>query len=135
MARKTLDCNLHVVSFLNNKPKGEYDEYPPAGSLDLPEGKYEFHYDYPLSTKAVFKRKLKSKTSGRNILRYAAKDYKKIYDIEDGKVGNPGNIPGMLNRASSNGPFGIWGHDIGDLYFEGIYIDLDKKVITFGMGS
>jgi hypothetical protein len=40
--------------------------------------------------------------------------YKAIYEQEDS---NPGNIP--LMGSASNGPYGIWGHGIGDLCLEG----------------
>jgi hypothetical protein len=131
-----IDCNLSVVGFLLNKEKpNEYTTFPKPGALNLEPGEYEFQYDYPLSTTAKFKHKLTPKTSGRNILRYAARDYKKIYDIEDGKAGDPGYIKGMLNRNESDGPFGIWGHYMGDLFFEGIHIDPAKKIVRFFMGS
>ena len=127
-----IDCNLSVVGFLLNKEKpNEYTIFPKPGAIGLEPGTYEFQYDYPLSKVAKFKHKLTSKTSGRNILRYAARDYKKIYAAEE----DPGYIPGMFNRSSSDGPYGIWGHYMGDLFFEGIYIDPVKKVVTFGMGS
>lgn len=29
------------------------------------------------------------------------------------------NIPGMLNRAATDGKYGVWGHGIGDLFLEG----------------
>ncbi len=45
--------------------------------------------------------------------------YKEIYDEEEKAAGNPGKIPGMVNRGTSNGPYGIWGHDITDLVLEG----------------
>ena len=35
-------------------------------------------------------------------------------------MGDPGHIQGMLNRESSDGPYGIWGHDIGDLVLGGV---------------
>jgi hypothetical protein len=41
--------------------------------------------------------------------------YKHVYASEE----DPGHIPGMLNRKTSTGRFGIWGHDISDLVFEG----------------
>jgi hypothetical protein len=126
-----INCNIHVCSFLANKPKAEYDEYPKSGPLGLREGEYEFQYDYPLDTVAKFKRKLNAKHSARNILRFAARDYKKIYDAED----DPGYRGKSFNRGMSAGPYGIWGHYMGDLYFEGIHIDENKKVIKFGMGS
>lgn len=136
MSRIKLDCNLHVVGFLKNKEKpNEYTTFPPKGPLGLPEGEYEFRYDYPLSTTAKFKRKLTPRTSARNILRFAARDYKRIYEIEDKESGDPGYVQGMFNRASSAGPYGIWGHYMGDLYFEGINIDTSKRVVSFSIGS
>jgi len=136
MAKVKVDCNLHVVSYLKNK-KQDAEYYPKPGNLDLPEGVYEFRYDYPLSVPAKFKRKLGPKHTARNILRFAARDYKKIYDIEDGKVGHPGHGAelGLLNRNTSNGPYGIWGHDMGDLFFEAIYVDTEQKIVTFSIGS
>jgi hypothetical protein len=42
------------------------------------------------------------------------------YQIEDYDVGTPTpNIPGLLNRDYSEGRFGIGGHDIEDLAYNG----------------
>jgi len=41
--------------------------------------------------------------------------YVEIYSAE----ADPGHVPGTLNRGRSEGPYGIWGHDIGDLVLEG----------------
>jgi hypothetical protein len=38
--------------------------------------------------------------------------YEAIYS-EEGE--DPGHVEGMLNRAKSDGKYGIWGHDLGDL--------------------
>jgi hypothetical protein len=48
--------------------------------------------------------------------------------------GNPGHIPGMLNRNTSEGKYGIWGHDIGDLLLCSAYVD-DSGKITLGVDS
>lgn len=45
--------------------------------------------------------------------------YKRIYQEEEAAVGNPGHASGLLNRAPSNGPYGIRGHDLADLVLEG----------------
>lgn len=124
-------CNIHLCSYLENKPKGEYDIYPDPGPLNLQAGTYTFIYDYPLDREAKFKRKITPKTSARNLLRFGARDYKKIYDAEK----DPGYIPGMFNRSRSDGPYGIWGHYMGDLFFEGILIDEHNKTVRFSMGS
>lgn len=57
---------------------------------------------------------------------YAA--YKSIYDEE----GNENVVPsgmGLLNRGRSFGPYGIWGHDLTDLYLEGAEIDEEGNVM------
>lgn len=33
------------------------------------------------------------------------------------------------------GKYGVYGHDIGDLYLESIEVDFEKKLITLGVGS
>lgn len=43
------------------------------------------------------------------------KAYAEIYAAEP----DPGRIAGMLNRATSEGPYGIWGHVLSDLVLEG----------------
>jgi hypothetical protein len=45
--------------------------------------------------------------------------YQMVYALEEEEEGDPGHIPGMLNRSKSDGPFGIWGHDIEDLVYNG----------------
>lgn len=48
-------------------------------------------------------------------------EYKKIYEEELGVIGkHPGYIGHSMNRKRSNGPYGIWGHDMTDLQLEGI---------------
>ena len=45
--------------------------------------------------------------------------YKLVYLIEESDDKDPGNIPGMLNRAKSYGRFGVWGHSLDDLVYNG----------------
>lgn len=54
--------------------------------------------------------------SEKNFIDAVCQAYKEVYE-EEGE--DPGHIPGMLNRARSNGPYGIWGHDISDLILTG----------------
>ena len=61
-------------------------------------------------------------------------EYKTIYEEEAAAVGDPGHLPGMLNRRSSNGPHGIWGHDIDDLVLEGI-VRLEDGSWDLSVGS
>nr|WP_147664666.1 leucine-rich repeat domain-containing protein [Candidatus Prometheoarchaeum syntrophicum]QEE17782.1 Leucine Rich repeats (2 copies) [Candidatus Prometheoarchaeum syntrophicum] len=41
--------------------------------------------------------------------------YASIYNEEEAAVGNPGHYKNLYNRRTSNGPYGIWGHDMGDI--------------------
>jgi len=130
-----LDCNVHAASFIKGEEREEYEH---ADQLDKPlglTGNFYFTYDYPLSVAASFPHTLTPEMTGEDLLVLARADYERIYQEEDAAVGNPGHIPGMLNRAHSPGPYGIWGHDFSDLYFEGIEINEKAHQITFGMGS
>lgn len=48
---------------------------------------------------------------------YILLKYQKLYEWEEAQESHL--IPGMLNRAKTDGPFGIWGHDITDLIYNG----------------
>ncbi len=82
--------------------------------------KVDVIFSYPLSDKFVFTFK-SPRNTGRGFTRkqlanFIVKTYQKTYKQEDKDVGKKTpNIPGMCNRGFSNGRYGIWGHDIGDL--------------------
>ena len=120
-----------------------HDEYPdmvkkyPKNEIILPADKvYTLVIDYPLNKpfKGTFK------TSSRGMTRQefadlAAKTYQMIYKIEDDMEGPTPNIPGMLNRQTSDGPFGIWGHSIDGLTIHTLYVDELNRVIELGVDS
>ncbi|KAN0026963.1 hypothetical protein ACTFIU_009641 [Dictyostelium citrinum] len=53
------------------------------------------------------------------LLAIYSKAWQWVYQEEEKELGNPGNIEGMLNRAQSYGRYGIYGHDITDLAYNG----------------
>jgi hypothetical protein len=112
-----INVYYHVATFISMDAKKAH-RLP----LGLPLGEYEFVYDYPLKTSASFKRHLSPAATAADLMVYGRQDYGTIYAQEEAAVGNPGHITGMLNRAGSDGPYGIWGHDISDLQFAGIHI-------------
>lgn len=85
-------------------------------------------FDYPLSNEVDFTFKSKNGFTRKKFYECIVKGYKRIYAAED----DPGHIPGMYNRASSEGPYGIWGHDIGDLVVEGVYKKGKKYYLHIG---
>lgn len=133
-----LSCNHHVATFNVSNPNRGCDKVYriPLTPLNLPTGVYVFTYDYPLNNKAVFEHVLNKSTTAADLLQFGKEDYQKIYAEEDKTTNRePGNIPGMLNRNTTDGKYGIWGHSLDDLYFEQISIDDEKKTVYFAIGS
>lgn len=138
MLKRLFSCNRHVESYDKTQPdpRGTYaDRRLPDGALCIPEGDYRFYYTYPLSRQAVKTHHLTAETTAQELLAIGAEDYRAIYAEEEAAAGPTGHVPGMLNRAKSEGPYGIWGHDITDLYFEGVEADFEGKRIEFVIGS
>jgi hypothetical protein len=91
-------------------------------------------YTYPLS-QLCEKKFTRSGGFHKHVLLTAIQQgYHDIYTEEHAAVGDPGHVPGMLNRARSNGPHGIWGHDIGDLVLEGVE-ETAPGLFTLQIGS
>jgi len=80
------------------------------------------NFTYPLSRKVSFSfhQKRPGGFTRLDFYQCVLAGYHRIYNEEHKAVGDPGHIQGMLNRESSDGPYGIWGHDIGDLVLEGV---------------
>lgn len=104
---------------------------------------------YPLTKQIPEKLKIREFTVRRegDLLICAAKMYRKIYAADKRAGGESSTardqrldrekrpLPMLLNRSA--GPY-IWGHDIGDLYFETMsvrWLTPDSCVVMFGVGS
>ena len=83
----------------------------------IPFNTIKILYDYPMTNKVIkeFTSQNKNGFTRIELANKICEGYKQIYDEEYKVVGDPGNIPGMLNRSRSNGPYGIYGHYIEDL--------------------
>jgi hypothetical protein len=98
-------------------------------------------YSYPLKDCFYFlHRSLSPKGFTRAELAMSISNtYKKIYRDEENVSGNPGNISGMLNRAQSHGPYGIWGHGLDDLVLHRVESSGETKfnlpLYTLGIDS
>jgi hypothetical protein len=74
-------------------------------------------FDYPLTNPATFTFKNEKGFTRLDLFKAIYEGYKAIYDAEK----DPGTVnPVVLNRASSEGPYGIWGHYMDDLIVEGV---------------
>ena len=99
---------------------------------------FELKIDYPLfqsSIRIVITDRCFSRI---DLLRAISNEYFEVYREEEEDDRNPGLIPGMLNRATTSGRHGIWGHQIEDLVIEGIYLSIRKNdvpLVTLCVGS
>ena len=90
-------------------------------------------FRYPLSGKFEFEFKnSQGKITRREFALFIQSTYRRIYHEET--LGQVENIVGMLNRQRTNGPYGIWGHHIGDLVIEGVR-HIGNNVYSLSIGS
>lgn len=102
------------------------------------------NFDYPLSNPVKEDFQSDDGFTRHDLWQAIHDGYTKIYDEEDEAVGDPGTIGensppnssafNMINRSTSQGPHGIWGHYIDDLYIEGV-VENAMKEYDLTMGS
>lgn len=93
----------------------------------------EVEIDYPLTLPVSFSVIF---TDLGTLLWHIAQKYKAIYAEEDATAKVP-VVPmderGKLkNRNQTHGKYGIWGHDLDDLWFEGVEIENAKVRLLIG---
>jgi hypothetical protein len=107
-------------------------------NIIIPKEKIDVQFDYPLTNK-VIKTFYADSTDGftkAGLINMICDFYKEIYEEEEKTTNtNSGHIPNMLNRNETNGRYGIWGHDITDLYLHTITNDPDYDFYTLGIDS
>jgi len=75
-------------------------------------------FDYPFHSPQIIKFKSKNGFTRRKLFNIISKKYQLIYDEEEQtkpKNQSSGFIKGMLNRVTTTGKWGIWGHVIENL--------------------
>lgn len=76
---------------------------------------------YPLTNPALIKFNCTQPITYGMVLYLFTVAYQLVYDLEEQDDGHPGQIsPTLINRATSEGRFGIWGHDISDLLYNSV---------------
>lgn len=95
-------------------------------------------FDYPLSQSFEFD--LPGPVTRMQLADFICATYQRIYEEENAAT-KPSTVEerqqrgGLLNREQTNGPYGIWGHDIGDLWLEGIVYHPEVALVTLSIGS
>lgn len=74
--------------------------------------------------------------TAESFYRAVSNRYISIYAEEEAQCGKTGNISErLLNRASSNGKYAIWGHHIGDLDLHGFRFDEKRNLYFLNIDS
>lgn len=114
-----ISMNVHIAD-INTKDNSDFDKLPPHQIFSLV-------IDYPLDTPATYEIKTGRSGMGLNkLVGEIGKAYKKTYDVEDAWE---------ETEEDPDPPFGIWGHDLSDLYLEQININYKTNKITLDVGS
>lgn len=98
-------------------------------------------FDYPLNKQYAVEIKSSKGFTRKMLIMEISKIYHHIYNEEE-KTATVKTLPiekrTMYNRNETNGKFGIWGHDIGDLVLSGIDVHQTLKgqvVLTLSIES
>jgi hypothetical protein len=127
--------------------KGTMLEYnvwiPDERKILAPNKTYTLIIDYPLRN--TYTQEIKSGKKGlvlREVLNIAVDAYKKIYkeekktsklkeeSIAERNKGKSGMKSRLLNRAPTDGIYGIWGHDLSDLTITNIIVKGNKIYLS-----
>ncbi len=119
--------------FMNKNDNGDSKLIDPD-ELIINRRKIKIKFSYPLSNPTHITFQSKNGFTRKDLFRVIYEGYKRIYDEEERVDKDPGMISGMPNRATSQGPFGIWGHVMKDLFIEGV-IDCGNGKYELSMGS
>jgi len=107
----------------------------PSEIILPPNETYELVIDYPLHR--PFKTEIKTGTKGltrEEVVDIIVRSYKLVYKEEKATSKIPaGLIPGMYNRNTTDGKYGIWGHELGDLMLH--TLEINDNVLTVGIDS
>ena len=91
----------------------------------IPEAKVTVIIDYPLSNNYKFQLTSNKGFTRAQLINEISKQYYRLYDEEE-KTATVKTIPlkdrKIYNRNQTDGKYGIWGHDIGDLVLDEIHV-------------
>lgn len=102
------------------KPEDEIERLIDADSIVIKYSEIVLVIDYPLNKPAEFIVKgPKNGFTRKQLVLEISKKYHEIYKVEESSAKTK-TIPadkreGLINRNETDGKYGIWGHDIGDL--------------------
>ena len=115
-----------------------YEDKPDIDPKEIilePNSEFTLCITYPLSRD--FTTKISTKEGGmtrESFVALVVLCYKQIYKDEDKTSEiDASHIPGMYNRVTTDGVYGIWGHDLSDLILHTLHVR--GKKLTLGIDS
>ena len=136
-----IDCGCVCIETGEQQNYQDGNPLPSLKEVVLKQGKYCLKIDYPLDNPYKFKFNVNKKGITRgDFIELVCKHYHKVYDEENGtsnikeQLGIDAGCGPLLNRITTNGKYGIWGHVIGDLVLVCANVS-SKNVITLGVDS
>lgn len=101
-------------------PENEIDKLINSDKIVIPYSEITVIIDYPLNKPTSFVlTNSKNGFTKKDLILEISKKYHEIFTIEETtattKTIPPDERKGIMNRNETNGIYGIWGHDIGDL--------------------
>ncbi|EFC40831.1 predicted protein [Naegleria gruberi] len=121
----------------------ELERYEDTTDLIPNRQSITIEYDYPLSIPArkTFERPVNGFTQ-RQLVALICRGYKEIYEEEDGSssitaqpMRDQDPNCSLINRCSTNGKYGIWGHEIGDLMLHTLCYNSEHDIFTIEVDS
>jgi hypothetical protein len=130
------DTMIHIESM--GRPEDE--NVLKADEVVIPDHRIKINFDYPLGNPAVFTFTSSTGFTRGQLIELIVSTYKRIYAEEEKSIQNAPVIPvekrrPLLNRNQTDGKYAIYGHDLGDLYIEGITYYPDDRVVSLDIGS
>lgn len=142
-------ADIHIASYKadmwatrdNTDASTDYDHLlTGADAIVIRDAEIQLKVDYPLNHAHYFPLKSSAGFTRRAIVEAVVQTYVRIYSEEKDTIRHMAVIPasqrrGLINRNTTDGKYGIWGHDIGDLVIEGIEYDPASKTVALSIGS
>lgn len=133
------DTCISVANFQYNARSRLMDG---ADELVVPVNEISITYDYPLERPVTHNYRRAGGFTRGQLVQDICATYRQIYkeERESTKIAvDPINVRiargGLINRNATDGKYGIWGHDIGDLVIEGLRFDANSGMVEMDIGS
>jgi hypothetical protein len=130
-----------IPSIRIDSPQIEIENLIGKDEVVISEKELTVIIDYPLLTNYKFELVSKNGFTRTQLIKEISKRYHQLYDEEENSA-TIKTVPleqrNIYNRNQTNGKYGIWGHDIGDLVLDEIFVyknALGKITLTLQVDS